>query len=166
MRWKFHASVIAIITLLLLGMYMLFKSSPEATIVTTAAPATQLRVANASWGLNCNALYSIYKQREEEMDRNRKNAPPGSKIPAAPKSPATIIPADNVLETVKKMCDSQPKCTIPANAAVLGDVFSNCSKVLEVSWRCFNYDKLHTQNAQNGRALTIDCDAKNGASPQ
>lgn len=165
MRWKFHASVIGIITLLLLGMYLLFKSSPEQTVVTTTTSATQMRIESASWGLNCNALYSIYKQREQEMARNQKNAQPG-KAPAAPKSPATIISQNNVLDTVKKLCEGKAKCAFPANAAVLGDVFSNCSKVLEISWRCFNYDKLRTQTVQNGSPLTIDCDAKDDASPQ
>lgn len=165
MRWKFHASVIGIITLLLLGMYLLFKSGPDATVVTTITSGTRMRIDSASWGLNCNELYSIYKQREQEMARAQKSTGQG-KAPAAPKSPATIISPNNVLDKVKELCEGKPKCSFPANAAVLGDVFSNCSKTLEVGWRCFNYDKLHTQTVQNGASLTIDCDAKDDASPQ
>lgn len=159
MRWKFHASVIGIITLLLMGMYLLFKSSPEQTVVTTITSATQMRIESASWGLNCNALYSIYKQREQDMARNQKNAQPIDPS-LVPKSPATIISPNNALDTVKTLCEGKPKCEFPANATVLGDVFSNCSKVLDISWRCFNYDKLRTQTVQNGSLLTIDCDAK------
>lgn len=152
MRWKFHISVIGVISVALLGSYLLFKaaSPPPAVQATAAQQRTQLRIQSASWGLNCNSLYEIYKQHAASETGTDPDSP-------SAKAPPVRIPADNVLEKVRAMCDAKQACTLTANTETMGEVFADCSKDLDVSWRCFNYDKLHSKHVHHGGTIEIDC---------
>lgn len=151
MRWKFHASVIGVISVALLGGYLLFKPSTQqaAALPDAAHPSTQLRIQSASWGLNCNSLYDLYRQRAASSTPD-----PAQEVNTAP---PVRISVNNVLEKVKGLCDAQEQCTLEATSSAMGEIFSDCSKELEVTWRCFNYDKLHTKKVSNGDTIEIDC---------
>ncbi len=153
MKWKIHIVVIAIITMLILVMYALFK--PEREVITIAGgdnPNFQLRIESASWGLNCNALYNAYKARERSAAAQQQNPS------ARPVSPAVIIQPDNVLYKVGEKCDGHSKCTVTSSSDEFPDVFTACSKDLVISWRCYSYDKLRSAKASSGDKIIIDCE--------
>lgn len=153
MKWKVHAIVIAIITVLVLALYAVFKPSPQHTVVMADDynPNFQLTIVTASWGLNCNALYSMYKKHEEEdAKRDQENV--------RPKAPAVIIQPDNVLDHTRGKCDKRSKCSLRASADEFGDIFTSCAKDLTVSWRCFSFDKLRTATVSSGDTIDIDCE--------
>ncbi len=146
-----HLSVITIITLLLLAGYTLFAPSSEVTVVTVQGSGVKMRIEQANWGLNCNKLYPEMKRQEEERLKNSPTPNEKSKFPAAP------LAENNVLTQVKKLCEGKEKCVVPATSDALGEVFPQCSKELEISWRCFSYDTLHTKKSSNGEAVSIAC---------
>lgn len=153
MRWKFHAAIVTVITILILVMYNLFKPAPVIVAVPEEEKTSNLRVEAATWGRNCNELYPIYNRRAQELAKTQETPPKEQK------SPPVMIAPNNVLELVKKLCDGKAHCEFNVNADVLGDIFSDCSKEFEVSWRCFSYDKLRTETIQNGDPFKIDCDS-------
>lgn len=154
MRWKIHAAVILVITVLILGVFALFDT-PESQKLTLdgSNPNIRMQIQKANWGNNCNSLYEIYKRRAEQAEKN------GDKRPPSPgQTPPVIIPENNAIGIVKGLCEGRSKCRIDANSGVLGNVFSDCSKDLEISWRCFSYDKLRYEKAPNGGTIRIDCE--------
>lgn len=153
MRWKIHLIGIALITLLIFGVYTLFQSSTEAT-PQTMQPTSNVRmhIEKASWGLNCNQLYDAYKRRTDDMVRQNPNYKPN------PEALPVKVENDNVIKIVRTLCQDKPSCIIPARAETMGNFFSDCSKDLDVSWRCFSYDKLRSAKASNGSEITIDCE--------
>ncbi len=136
-------------TVILLVLYMIVKPAP--TAVGVATDAGTLHIEQATWGKNCNQLYTAYKRRYDELAKTM------TPQQMAKKTPPIIIEDNNVLDVVNGLCEHKKQCTIEANTTVLGNMFSDCSKELYVTWRCFSYDKLHSAKTDNGETLKIDC---------
>ncbi len=154
MRWKIHAAVIGVITAVFFIGYLLFSPTPKTpeqmAVINTSG--IRMQIEQASWGLKCNELYDAYKKR---ADADAQSDKPPSENPNY--SPPVLIQANNVLTKVKELCEGKDTCDITASSDVLGNVFSDCSKDLEVSWRCFSYDRLQSGKASNGNVLSITC---------
>lgn len=116
----------------------LLQPKPK-TITTETAPASRyfLSIIDASWGANCDANSSR---------KGYQSSKPSPK-------------ENNVLSVVSNMCNGKPSCDIPVDSEQLGiDPDPSCGyKMLQVNYRCFLVDKLHTVEMPNG-TMSIDCE--------
>lgn len=155
-NFKFHAVAIGIITVLVIGLYLLIGPSQTgpAGEATPSAGDRQVRIYSATWGMNCN----------EEIDRLAAEGPSayqrdehGNVLP--PKRYEKIT-SDNVLERLRQRCDRRYHCEISADSGSLGvDPIDSCYKDLVVSYRCAPFEPATTLTLSQGDIRTIDCTA-------
>ncbi len=68
------------------------------------------------------------------------------------------IVSGNATDAVSRLCQQQKTCSISVSERSLGfDPASGCAKSLDVSYRCFSFDKLRTASAAHRDKLTLDC---------
>lgn len=115
-------------TYVIMQILMMPKQEHESTTKSLVENSPYaIKIEHAHWGLNCHTS-------------ENKNV-------------------DNVLNRVSQICNGQSKCDILINTNMLGeDPVPNCGyKILQVEYRCFSVDRLHSIKAKEG-GLSIDCD--------
>jgi hypothetical protein len=154
-NYKFHAIAIAIISAVIVVLFMLFgpkTPEPAAPRPLTSADS-YVRIVGATWGLNCNSFIesAMAVQAKEGLPRDDK----GNVLP----SPLLKkVESNNVLERVKSLCDNKVVCTSRIDSAILdSDPANDCYKQLDVSYRCFDTDRMRTTKVGQGETLTINC---------
>ena len=147
---KFHALAITIICLTVIAVYLSMDRNPQQASPTFSPYS--IGVESATWGMNCNP--SITKAMA-----NPKPAPPASSNkPTEKPETLTLATPNNVLSALKAACDNKPACQLLASGETLGvDPMYSCFKRLTVSYRCFKFDRLTTQDIGQGETFTIDC---------
>ena len=150
---KFHIIAISIICVLVVLLAQIFGPSHNA--VTQAAPIGDryVRVVSATWGLNCNPFI-------EEAKRLRETSalPKDAQGNVIAQPPMKEMELDNILGNVKTMCDGKLTCQVMATSEVVGlDPMESCFKKLSLNYRCFELDRLHTTETNQGEMLKIDC---------
>ncbi len=145
MNFKIHLVILSVILAASYFAYTILNAPPPPVAVQTAAPISPyyITVIRASWGLNCLEKANNYSENTSPQ-------------PYADNS--TPIKEDNVLLRVSAICNGKPTCQIPLNSNALGaDPMPNCSKTLQVDYRCFAVDRLRIGKADSG-VLGIDCE--------
>lgn len=152
-RLKFHLIAITAISLIVLVLYRLIGPAQPVAAPSALATGQYVHVISASWGLNCNPDI-------EETLRERANAP----LPTdehgnvVPHEPLSLMARDNVLATAQAICHGKPACEIFASNGMLKlDPIARCFKKLDLSYRCFEMDKLHITQTDQGELLKLDC---------
>ncbi len=160
-NYKFHALAIAIISAVIIVIFMLFGPKEQAPVenrpLTTAD--NYVRVVSATWGKNCNhAIESAMDvQAKEGLERQEDGT-------AILRPTLKTVALDNVLTRVKEICEGKPLCQISVDSQALGtEPYVDCFKQLELSYRCFEVDRLRNINAGQGKPLTIDCTNPTGS---
>lgn len=162
-RLKFHAIAIAIISLVVMVVYTLFAPKVEDQAASNIATSgNYVRIVSATWGKNCDiAIDEQLKRRASE--------------PASKDADGRLIPqpmlyksfTDNALPALQEGCDHKIKCDFPVTDDTVGIKPSvDCHGQLEVSYRCFDVDRLRSKTVDNGNGLAIDCSADALAAPQ
>lgn len=149
---KFHAIAIAIISVIVVMLYQIMGPT-EVSNAPLQPSDRYVRVASASWGLNCNAFIADAKQA-------RANAPlaKNAQGQVVAQAPLKDVTPNNVIDPAKKLCDGKISCEILATSEVLSlDPIDNCFKKLNLSYRCFEMDRLTTTETNQGELLKIDC---------
>lgn len=150
---KFHAIAITLICSVVTVLYVFIgpktaKQQPEQT--TNGRTVT---ISGATWGENCNAYMaqSIEDQNASPVEKDAKGYPVAKPIPRR-------VTPDNVLKPVGEACDGKPVCELYVDASTLGvDPLPTCFKRLNVTYRCFSFDRLNTLDVGQGETLKIDC---------
>jgi hypothetical protein len=154
-NYKFHTIAIAIISAVIVVIFLLFgpKAPPSAAPVVLTTADSYARIVSATWGLNCNVFIesAIAVQAKEGLARDANGT-----VIAAPI--LKKVTPDNVLEKVKALCNGKPFCETYINSEILGNEPSaDCFKQLEISYRCFEVDRLRSASVGQNDALKIDC---------
>lgn len=163
-RARFHAIAISAICLVIVLVFS-FAAPKPAPVAMSNEPQTsnRIEVYQANWGLNCNVdIARTLKVRQTNLPpRDEK----GQVIPYKPLVPAQ---KNNVILPVSTLCNTQVMCQIEATSTNLGgiDPLETCYKQLEVQYRCFTYDRIHTETVDQGSILTLDCNEKQPPSDQ
>lgn len=155
-HYKFHAIAIAAIFLVVIVIYMLM---PQPSAPVAADPALMgeryIAIYSATWGQACNPQI-------EQAIAERANVPVKAEKPDSD-APLALQPvsANNVLQAVSDLCNGKLTCEFTASSQTFGvEPLHACPKNLEVSYRCFAYDRLWTVTAQQGQTVTLDCNEK------
>jgi hypothetical protein len=154
-NYKFHAIAIAIISAVIVVIFLLFgpKAPPPAAPVALTTADSYVRIVGATWGLNCNVFIAsaMAVQANEGLPRDKD----GTAIAAAVLKKIT---PDNVLDTVKILCNGKLTCETYIDSTILANEPSaDCFKQLDVSYRCFEVDRLRTLSVGQNETLKIDC---------
>lgn len=156
MNWKIHIPVIAGMTVILSTMYFVLKpSQAEIKTVVSDLGDVYIRIDQAHWGYNCNAQYRSYMRRARLGTNGDKAATTGT-TGNAPAKPQPVL-QNNVLSLVGKLCDVKTECKFTADSLTLGNPYANCFKELDIRWRCFSYDRLHSATISEGEPVEISC---------
>lgn len=154
-NYKFHATAISVLCLLITALYALLAPKHPSTEVVQQDNGLAVEIYSATWGEECNFyiqdLIEKYNQKPLEKDAN------GQLIKQD--KPTLVVP-NNALMAVSQWCNGKPACDINPTADTIGfDPLPSCSKKLAVSYRCYSYDRLHTLSVAQGDTKRIDCNA-------
>lgn len=146
MPFKVHLLIISciIIVVLLAWQFMQFSASTAVKKIAEK-PSHTLSITHASWGLNCrNIAINSDASRDVFLNKN---------------DPRSKLREDNVLAPVSRLCNGNVKCDINLGESDLGsDPVPDCgSKILEVEYRCFSYDRPWKVKS-SGAKLSLKCD--------
>ncbi len=143
---KFHliaiTSIVAIITVMFYVSGALDKPAPP------PAPVEQIgdryiQISKAHWGRNCNKFLEGQNRQLERQGR-----PPRYEL----------VRDNNALRVVSSLCNGKRTCELEATADALGiDPIPSCTKMLEVEYRCFAFDRPWFKDVMEPESLTIDC---------
>jgi len=98
------------------------------------------RIEEATWGKNCHG----------KPVKNILGVPDQNKF--------YQIKKNNLLKHTQSLCNKKPLCVIQLDDKHMPfDPAPFCLKDLEIKYRCFNFDALHTAMAYRGEPVTIDC---------
>lgn len=146
MSWKHHLIASSFFVVLMVGAVILLQPSSNAD--ATKGPDRFIQVVNATWGVNCM----------DQVEEMRRNNTPDDDGPV-PES----IRRNNVLLPLTKLCNNKDTCQFKINEDYLGKApVRSCFKQLEIQYRCFLTDTLHTTNGEDNQAIAIDCRATAG----
>ncbi len=112
-----------------------------------------IQISRADWGAACNKAIDRHNDAIEEK---KKSFIPGDELP--PK--LSPIPPNNALLPLSRHCDGKAFCGLQkVNEESLGIPIPklNCEKKLEISYRCFEFDRPHDIVINRGKELRIDC---------
>lgn len=149
---KFHVIAISLICMIVAAIYELTGANVPATSAAQGS-GRSIRISTATWGLNCNPYILSAKQAQSKAPL-KKDAN-GQVIPSKSLQPVVL---NNVLESVKTLCEGKPTCELFASNEVLGvDPIEGCFKKLDVHYRCFNADRLIITQTNQGELLKLNC---------
>lgn len=151
---KFHIIAISLICIIVAAIYKWTGTNgpnPNANTVSSRS----IRISNATWGLNCNPY--ILGAKQAQANAPLKKDANGQVIPSKPLKPVAM---NNVLESLKTLCEGKLTCELFASNEVLGlDPIEGCFKKLDVHYRCFTSDRLIITQTNQGELLKLNCTA-------
>ena len=157
---KFHAIAIAVITVVIVILYLLVGPKPQAPVVVKPTDRA-VRISTATWGLSCN-------QQIEEAQRSRESIPMAKDAEGKVIQPEPLkkVEINNVLPVIKTACEGQLGCEVNATDDILGvHLLPGCYRQLNVNYRCSDVDRLTTVNIDQGQTLKIDCTDATASAP-
>lgn len=158
-NYKFHGIALAVICGLITIMYLILAPKPVAPVDNTLRGDRYIEIYSATWGQECNAYIRqiIANPPAPQKDEN-------GEIIKRPE--LKVVELNNVLPRVSEICNGRLECEIATNSETLGvEPLPSCFKRLEMSYRCFSYDRLWKRSIDQGKIEKIDCSA-NANSPK
>lgn len=151
-KMRIHIMAIAAITAMVTLMYVLFGPTTPKTQETVFAGNNYVQISSATWGMNCNPNinHAIERARIE-----RAQLPPEKRdsIPI-PKH----ITRNNALTYISTLCNGKAICAFLTEADVIKfDPIYSCFKDLEISYRCYDIDRLRHAKFRQGEMTRLDC---------
>lgn len=160
---KFHAIALSIICIVITALYFLIGPSTKPTPVDPRAHSDRaIEIYTATWGEDCNPYI-----QEEIIQRSNKPPVKNDKGEIVAQEPLKLVEQNNVLTLVGNACNGQLKCDINPTPATMGiDPLPSCAKKLNLSYRCYSYDRLWNVSIGQGVTTTIDCDETSAPTSQ
>lgn len=151
-RIRLHIIALLTISIVIMMLYgMMFQLKPA----EPDNPINRFKVfmLSATWGENCNtnirAAIASGQRKDPELDQNGNPLPP---------KPYELVKKDNVLDLVSAVCNGQLICTFKANRKLITlDPFPGCYKKFDLTYRCFNTDRLRFVHSNEGAEVKLDC---------
>ncbi len=155
-NYKFHAIAIAAICVVVTLLYALIgPSSNPAPAQTDMTGGRAIEIVSATWGEGCNPY--ILEAREKQQSTPIEKDAAGVIIP---RPRLELVTPNNVIERVRQICGGKIQCNItPTNANLGVEILASCAKKLELTYRCYSYDRLWNLSLGQGQTKTIDCHA-------
>lgn len=148
---KFHIIAIAVICVVITLLFLLIGPKNTAPQDPNANSEFAIEIYSATWGLECNP----YIQEANDHPKPPEKDANGNVIA---QQPLKFVQPNNVLEVVSRACNGQMRCDITPTADTLGvDPMPSCAKTLNLSYRCYSYDRLWNVSVGQGSTTAIDC---------
>jgi hypothetical protein len=149
---KFHAIAIAAIVVVITLLYAVIGSKKPSQAPTVASDRA-VEVYSATWGEECNqSIQQVMEERKLTPIEKDKNGV------VIERTPLSLVQQNNVLERVSQLCNGRLTCTITPTSKNLGvEPLASCAKKLNLSYRCYNYDRLWNLTIGQGAITVIDC---------
>jgi len=145
MSFKIHLIIISCIIIAMTLSWEFMHNSPTQPDTAPAKLQHSLSITHASWGLNCRDIV-VNSDTTQNAFLNKHDG-------------NSRLHEDNVLGTVSRLCNGNMNCDVPVDESSLGsDPAPACpSKVLEIEYRCFSYDRPWIVKISSGTA-SLHCD--------
>lgn len=164
-NWKFHAVAVSVLCAVVTVIYVLFAPAPPAPPVDTNLLGDRaVEIYSATWGMECNAYIKDILERPKKLTSIAQTSAEGNAaqpVPAQPDAPKLeYATKDNALIKVSELCNGKNTCELTPTNETLGlNILDTCGKKLDVSYRCYSYDRLWNLTIQQGDTKKIDCNA-------
>lgn len=134
------------------------KPADEQAATTIPLSSRFIIIVSADWGLNCNPNIARAIALQEKLAA-QKSASTTENTAKKPSAPLELIKENNGLIPLTNLCGNKEVCEFKASTDVLGFPVKSCLKSLAISYRCYEYDKIHYINSREGQKITINCKA-------
>jgi len=151
-NWKVHALAIVAITVVIYILFLIINPKPAVNESTTFSGTNYVQMNSASLGLECNR--SLDRAINEAMEK-RASLPPE-------KRSSVVIPNEilrnNALGRISELCNGKELCQFRADRQTIAiETFNECDNKLELSYRCYEVDRLRQLTVDQGEEVTLDC---------
>lgn len=140
------------ITAVVLVMYLLIGPKSADEQKTVFAGTNYVQINSATWGLNCNQ-HIDYAIKEAQAER--------AAAPLEKRKDIQIpepVARNNVLSHMSELCNGKEVCSFLVESDIIGiDPVYSCYKELQLTYRCYDVDKLRSITFKQGDMLKLDC---------
>lgn len=151
-KMRIHLMAIGAITTMVTLMYVLFGPTTQKSQEAVFAGSDYVQISSATWGMNCNP----HVKHEIERARIERTKLPFSKRDTIP-IPKHIT-RNNALTYISTLCNGKAICTFLTEADIIKfDPIHSCFKELEISYRCYDIDRLRHAKFRQGEVTRLDC---------
>lgn len=153
-KLRLHIIAILTITIVITMLYrMLIQPAPPPP---GSIKVDTISVVSATYGENCNNMIRRAIQRgvkpEVQLDRYRNELP---------LKPYEIVKRNNVIDIVKQRCNGQAYCEFRVDKGIfLYSPIMGCFSDFDLSYRCYDLDRLRIINIREGQIAKLDCRPK------
>jgi hypothetical protein len=154
-NWRIHAVAISIITAVIYLLFLIINPNSGENETATFSGTHYVQINSASLGYDCNRyLNRAIKEASEQREKLPKHERKSIVIPKA-------IPRNNALPVISELCNGREICQFRVNRQTIPVItLKDCENKLELSYRCFEIDRLHTLTINQGDDATLDCRVK------
>lgn len=154
-NWRVHALAITAITAVIYILFLLINPKSSENEPATISSSHFVQINSASLGLDCNrSLDRAVKEATEKRASLPRQERDNIDIPEA-------IRRNNALSAISELCNGKELCQFRVNRQTIpAKTMKDCDNKLELSYRCFEIDRLHTLTVGQGDEVTLDCRVK------
>jgi hypothetical protein len=154
-NWKVHAIAVTAITVVIYILFLIINPKPAGNDPATFSGTDYVRINSASWGLDCNRYLDNAVQ---EATKKRASLPPE-------KRSSVVIPKailrNNALSRISELCNGKEICQFRVSRQTIPiETMKDCDNKLELSYRCYEIDRLRQLTVNQGEEVTLDCRPK------
>lgn len=151
-RMRVHVIAIGAITAVVFIMFLIVGPKNTTPQQTQFAGNNYVQISSATWGLNCNTNVK-HEIKQAQIKRSQMLYSERNKV-EIPK----IITRNNAITHLSDLCNGKETCNFLAESDVIGlDPIYSCFKELELSYRCFDIDRLRHLKIKQGNMVRIEC---------
>lgn len=154
-NWRVHALAITAITAVIYILFLLINPKSSKNDSVTFSGTHYVQINSASLGLDCNrSLDRAVKEATEKRASLPRQERDNIDIPEA-------IRRNNALGAISELCNGKELCQFRVNRLTIPvRTMKDCNNKLELSYRCYEIDRLHTLTVDQGDEVTLDCRVK------
>lgn len=158
-KWRLHiiglSSIISIVVIMFWASGALNEPAKPITVGGTNRFTGErfVQITSASWGLNCNKTIENHNRKVQAAERDYNHE---GELPEY----IELVQTDNALLSLSRMCDGRLGCKISkinTTNLKLEPLPIRCTKMLDVSYRCFEIDRAHEVSVKQNKELYINC---------
>lgn len=154
-RTRIHFMAIGTITAVVFLMYLAVGPKQSKDEPQRFAGNYYVQINGATWGLNC-IDHIEHEIEQAKIARNKLSFNEREKV----KMPV-LATRNNALSHLSQLCNGKEICAFLAESDIIGfDPIHSCFKDLELSYRCYDIDRLRHITFRQGSMARLDCSPK------
>ncbi|MES2983909.1 MAG: hypothetical protein V4735_01830 [Pseudomonadota bacterium] len=156
-NYKFHAMAISTLCVVITVLYFLIGPKPEVPADQQPVGSRYITIYSATWGENCNEAIQQTLAARTHIPLNKDKDKDADGNPIEHEKLQKVLP-NNALSAMSALCNGKLSCNMRVDSETIGfDPMMSCFKKLQVSYRCYSYDRLISQSLNDGDTLAMNC---------